>query len=247
MRVALASALVAATILAVPAALAAEIKVLSAAAVKAPLLETAAAFERETGHRVVAEFTTAGQVASRVAAGERVDVVANTRARLDEAAKAGRAGVVRDLGTVRIGVAVRPGANRPDVSTVEAFRAALVAASSVAYTNPAAGGTAGTYFAGVIDKLGLSEAMAGKRVLAADGLDVMKKVRAGEAELGITQASEIFAVDRSMYAGLLPESVQLRTTYAVFIPDDAATAARAFATALTNDAGRARFRAAGFD
>lgn len=247
MRVLRTAAVFVATVLAASVATAAEIRVLSAAAVKGPLMETAAAFERETGHRIVAEFTTAGQVASRVAAGERVDVVANTRARLDEAAKAGRGGVVHDLGTVRVGVAVRSGAKRPDVSTIEAFRASLLAASSVAYTNPAAGGTAGTYFAGVIDRLGLGEAIAGKRVLAADGLDVMKKVRTGEAELGVTQASEIFAVDRSTFAGLLPESLQLLTTYAVFVRDGSDAAARAFAAALTTEAGRTRFRAAGFD
>src|SRR5439155_4781082 len=89
-------------------AVAADIRVLSAAAVKGPLAETAAAFERDTGHRVILEFTTAGKVGSRIAAGERPDLVVNTRARLDAlAAKGGRAGTVQDLGTVRIGVAVR--------------------------------------------------------------------------------------------------------------------------------------------
>ena len=149
-------------------AVAAEIHVLSAAAVKGPLTATAAAFERETGNRVVFEFTTAGRVDARIAGGERPDLIVNTRARLDAlAAKGGRAGAVRDLGTVRVGVAVRNGLPKPDVSTVEAFRAALVAARSVAYTDPAAGGTAGSHFAAVIEKLGLTEELAGKRHLAA--------------------------------------------------------------------------------
>jgi molybdate transport system substrate-binding protein len=241
-RVALAFALVSAAVHA------AEIRVLSPAAVKGPLTATAADIERETGDRVFVEFTTAGQVESRVAAGERPDVVVNTRSRLDAfAAKGGRPGTVRDLGTVRVGVAVRAGARRPDVSTVDAFRASLLAASSVAYTNPAAGGTAGTYFAGVLDRLGIADAIAPKRRLAADGLDVMRKIASGEAELGITQVSEILFADRTTFAGALPEPLQLATTYAVLIPDDAGPAARAFAAALTGDAGRARFRAAGFE
>ncbi len=229
-------------------AIAADVRVLSAAAVKGPLAETAAAFERETGHRVVLEFTTAGQVESRIAAGERADLVVNARPRLDAyAAKAGRAGTVRDLGTVRVGVAVRAGAPRPDLSTVDALRASLLAAESVAYTNPAAGGTAGTYFAGVLDRLGITEAMAAKRRLAADGLDVMRKVASGEAELGITQVSEILFVDRTTFAGALPDSLQLLTTYAAIVPEAANPAADAFVDALAGESGRARFRAAGFD
>ena len=153
---------------------------------------------------------------------------------------------MQDLGTVRIGVAVRAGAPRPDVSNIDAFRAALVAAKSVAYTDPAAGGTAGSYFAAVIEKLGLADALAGKRRLAADGLDVMRKIKSGEVELGIT-ASEILLVDRSTYVGPLPESLQLPTIYSMFVPLAADPVDRAFAAALTNAAGRARFDAAGFE
>lgn len=229
-------------------AVAAELHILSAAAVKGPLVETAAAFERETGHRVVLEFTTAGKVDARIAAGEHSDLVVNSRARLDAlVAKGIRAGTVQDLGTVSVGVAVRAGAPRPDVSNVDALRAALVATQSVAFTDPAAGGTAGNYFAGVIDKLGLTETLAGKRRLAADGLDVMRKIKSGEAELGITQVSEILLVDRATYAGPLPESLQLRTIYSVLVPLTADLVDRAFVSALTSAAGRARFDAAGFE
>jgi len=229
-------------------AAAAEIHVLSAAAVKGPLTATAAAFERDTGNRVVFEFTTAGRVDARIAGGERPDLIVNTRARLDAlAAKGGRAGAVRDLGTVRVGVAVRNGLPKSDVSTVEAFRAALVAARSVAYTDPAAGGTAGSHFAAVIEKLGLTEELAGKRHLALDGLDVMRKVRSGEVDLGITQVSEILLQDRATYAGPLPEAVQVLTIYSVFVPATADPVDRAFAEALTSATGHAQFDAAGFE
>jgi len=229
-------------------ATAAEIRVLSTAAVKGPLTATAAAFERDTGNRVVFEFTTAGRVDARIAGGERPDLVVNTRARLDAlAAKGGRAGAVLDLGTVRVGVAVRNGLQKPDISTVEGFRAALVAARSVAYTDPAAGGTAGSHFAAVIEKLGLTEELASKRHLAQDGLDVMRKIKSGEVDLGITQVSEILLLDRATYAGPLPESVQVLTIYSVFVPATADPVDRAFAEALTNAAGRAQFDAAGFE
>lgn len=229
-------------------AVAADIRVLSAAAAKGPLVETAVAFERDTGKSVELEFTTAGRVDSRVAGGEAADLVVNSRARLDAmVAKGVRAGTVRDLGTVHVGVAVRSGSPKPDVSTVEAFRAALLAAQSVAYTDPAAGGTAGGYFATVIERLGIADALAGKRHLAADGLDVMRKIKSGEVELGITQVSEILLVDRTTYVGPLPEALQQPTIYAVFVPATATSAARALADALTSAAGRARFDAAGFE
>ena len=243
-----AASLLVAIAFAATTATAAEIRVLSAAAVKGPLSATAAAFERDTGNHVVFEFTTAGRVDSRIAAGERPDLVVNTRARLDAlAAKGGRAGTVQDLGTVRVGIAVRKGSPKPDISTVDAFRAALIAAGSVAYTDPASGGTAGSHFAAVIERLGLTDVLAGKRHLAADGLDVMRKVRSGEVELGITQVSEILLVDRATYAGPLPESLQVMTIYSVFVPATADPIDRAFAEALTSAAGRAQFDAAGFE
>ena len=229
-------------------AVAADLRVLSAAAAKGPLSETAAAFERETGHHVILEFATAGRVDTRITGGERADLVVSSRARLDAmVAKGVRTGVVRDLGTVHVGVAVRSGSRKPDISNVEAFRAALLVAQSVAYTDPAAGGTAGSHFATVIERLGLTDALASKRYLAADGLDVMRKIKSGEAELGITQVSEILLVDRATYVGPLPEALQQPTIYAVFIPATADTVDRAFAEALTSAAGRARFDAAGFE
>ena len=248
MRMNRAALLLAVFTLAPTTALADDVHVLSAAAAKGPLTETAVAFERETKNRVFLEFATAGQVAARMAAGDSPDLVVNTRARLDAwVAKGGQPGAVQDLGAVRIGVAARAGLPKPDISTVDAFRAALVAAKSVAYTDPAAGGTAGAHFATVIDRLGLAEALAGKRHLAADGLDVMRKVQKGEVELGITQVSEILLVDRATYAGLLPESLQAPTIYSVFIPATADPIDRAFAKALTSPAGRAQFDAAGFE
>ncbi|MEO8676528.1 MAG: substrate-binding domain-containing protein [Casimicrobiaceae bacterium] len=248
MRTDVVVSIVVAIALSANSAVAADVQVLSAAAVKGPLVETAKVFELETKSRVSFDFATAGKVDSRVAAGERPDVVVNTRARIDASmAKSGILGTVLDLGTVRIGIAVRAGAPKPDISTVEAFRAALVAAQSVAYTDPAAGGTAGSHFAALIDKLGIADVLASKRRLATDGLDVMRKIQRGDVDLGVTQVSEILLVDRTTYVGPLPEALQLKTIYSAFVPQSAGPAARAFAAALASDKGRARFDAAGFE
>jgi molybdate transport system substrate-binding protein len=224
-------------------AIAADLKVLSAAAVQGPATEIAEQFARDTGTRVTFEFATAGQVDDKLAAGSRPDIVINGRGRIAAKADASAKGaLVRDLGTVRVGVAARVGAQRPDLSSTAAFRVSLLRAQTIAYTDPARGGTVGIQFAKVIDDLGLRSELAGKIVLAANGVDVARKVARGEVELGITQVSEIRHIDTSLLVGTLPDALQLATTYTVWIPDPANKVA-----ALTNDSGRARFRAAGFD
>lgn len=223
-----------------------EIKVLSAAAVQVPVTEIAEQFTRETGHRVAFEFATGGQVDEKLGAGAHPDIVINASGRI-AARTSASAAFVRDLGTVRIGVAVRKGAVRPDLSSVAKFREALLRADSVAYGDPAQGATTGIHFSRIVDQLDLRQALAAKTRLAPNGLGVVQLVAAGQAELGITQASEILHIDASTYAGPLPDALQLATTYAAWVPDRDNATARLFVDALTNERGRARFRAAGFD
>ena len=155
--------------------------------------------------------------------------------------------VVRDLGTVRIGVAARRGAARPDLSSVVRFRDALVRAESITYGDPARGATTGIHFSRIVDQLDLRGVLAGKTILAANGLDVVQKVARGEAELGFTQVSEILHVDAGTLVGPLPDALQLATTYVAWTTDRANQAARPLGEALTAKQGRERFRAAGFD
>ena len=231
------------------AADAGELKVLSAAAVQVPVTEAAVQFTRDTGHRVMFEFATAGQVDERLAVGSRPDIVISSSGRIAArtSGNVAEAASVRDLGTVRIGVAARKGAVRPDLSTVAKFREALVRAESVAYGDPARGATTGIHFSRIVDQLDLRAVLAPKTLLAANGLDVVQKVARGEAELGITQVSEILHVDAAAYVGQLPDALQLATTYAAWVPDLANVDARLFVDAMTNRQGRERFRAAGFD
>jgi len=226
-----------------------ELKVLSAAAVQVPVTEAADRFTRDTGHRVTFEFATAGQVDERLAAGAKPDIVISSSGRIAArtSGNAADSASVRDLGTVRIGVAARKGAAHPDLTSVAKFREALVRAESVAYGDPAKGATTGIHFSRIVDQLDLRGVLAPKTILAANGLDVVQKVARGEAELGITQVSEILHVDAAGYVGQLPDALQLATTYAAWVPDPANANARLFVEAMTNRQGRERFRAAGFD
>jgi molybdate transport system substrate-binding protein len=232
------------------AVLAADITVLSAAAAQAPLTELAARFEQATGNHVRLEFSTAGGVENKIRGGAHPDLVVNAAARLETLAQGGLVGpgAARSLGIVRMGVAVRKGGKTPDLSSAAAFRASLLAAPSIAYGDPAKGATTGIHFAKVLERLGIQDAVRAKSILAADGIDVMKLVAAGEVELGVTQISEILHVKGDTLAGPLPAELQLASNYGVAhgsaTPRDAAAQ---FADLLVSEEGRARFRHAGFD
>jgi molybdate transport system substrate-binding protein len=109
-------------------------------------------------------------------------------------------------------VAVKEGAPAPDISTVEAFKQALLAAKSVAYIDPKAGGSSGIYFDGLIDRLGIGAEVRAKARLKAGGY-VADLVASGEAELAVHQISEILPVKGVRLVGPLPAPVQNATVY----------------------------------
>jgi len=226
---------------ALPAA-AAEIKVLTAGAFKPVLTALAPGFERDSGHRLVVDNDTAGALARRIAAGEAFDVVVLTTAALDELARAGRLapGPATPLARVAIGVAVKRGAPLPDVSSVAAFRQALLDARAVAYIDPAAGGSSGIYLSRLFERWGIAAQIAPKAVLVPGGL-VAERVVSGEADLAIHQISEILAVPGALLVGPLPEEIQNYTVYAGGVaaaPRDA-VAARALLDRLAGEPARA--------
>jgi len=226
-----------------------EITVLSAAAVQVPVTEIAQQFERSTGDTVHFEFSTAGGVDARIKASAHPDIVINAQGRLEALAADKRvaAAAPRKLGVVQIGVAVRKGGVPPDLSSADGFRQSLLKAESVAYGDPAKGATTGIHFAKVLERLGVADAMKAKARLAPNGLAVMKLVASGEAELGITQISEILHIQGDTLVGPLPPELQLSTTYSVtFGSDGASPGARQFVELLLSPAGRERFNHAGF-
>jgi molybdate transport system substrate-binding protein len=196
-------------------AAAAEIKVLTAGAFKQVLLMLVPDFEKQTGHKVIVENDTVGALAKRIEGGEVFDLAVLTPAAVNDLSSKGKfvAGSRTNLGRVGVGVVVREGAPKPDISSVDAFKKALLAAKSVAYIDPAAGGSSGIYVAGLLDRLGVAAEVKPKAKLIPGGA-VAEHIARGEAELGIHQISEILPVKGVTLVGPLPADIQNYTVYA---------------------------------
>jgi molybdate transport system substrate-binding protein len=228
-----------------------EIRVFVGGAVTAPAKEAGAAFTRASGNAVVYASDTTGALQRRLASGEPADVVIVAAPGMEalEKQKLVTPGTRVDLARALIGVAVRAGAPSPDLSTPDTFKAALLRARSVSYVSPAAGGTSGTYFEGLLQRFGIAEAMKPRIVYRMQGSEVADAVAKGEAELGISFTSELQPNPGVKVAGTLPAAIQLPTIYAAAIPAMArnADAARAFLRVLAGPEGRAAFSKAGLE
>jgi molybdate transport system substrate-binding protein len=193
-------------------AMAADLKVLTAGAFKPVVVAVAADFERQTGLHLVIDNDTGGALARRIAGGEHFDVAVLPEGAFKALAKQAP-GPALALARVGIGVAVKRGAAAPDISSVDAFRRALIDARAVAYIDPTAGGSSGVYLAQLFDKMGVASQISRKAVLVAGGL-VAERVVSGEADLGIHQISEILAVPGALLVGPIPAEIQNYTVYA---------------------------------
>ncbi len=193
---------------------AADIKLLTAGAMRAVVLEMLPAFEARTGHKVTIDNATAGTLAQRIGGGEAFDLAIITPKVIDDLIGAGKvaAGSRTDLAKVGIGVAVKAGAPLPDIKSVDAFKGTLLAAKSVAYIDPRAGGSSGIYFDGLLQRLGIADQVRPKARLKAGGY-VADLVASGEAEIAVHQISEILPVKGVVLVGPLPVEVQNYTTY----------------------------------
>ncbi|MEP9376233.1 substrate-binding domain-containing protein [Aquabacter sp. CN5-332] len=193
---------------------AAEITVLTTGAFKPVAAELAARFQAETGTTVKVENDTAGALVRKVEGGATFDVLILTPGALADFAKKGKvAEPVTELARVGIGVAVKEGAARPDIATVDGFKRTLLAAKSVAMIDPAAGGSSGIYLEKLFERLGIAQEMKAKAVLVPGGL-VATRVVSGEADIAIHQISEILAVKGAVLVGPLPAEIQNFTVYA---------------------------------
>src|SRR6476469_3971563 len=215
---------------------AAEIKVLTTGAFKQVVVALVPEFEKATGHKVVLDNGTVGQLQKRVDDGEAFDVLVLSPKGIEDYIKGGKivAGSNASLAKVGVGVMVKKGAPKPDISTVEAFKQALLKAKSVGYIDPASGGSSGIYVACLLDKLGIAEQIKPKAKLQKGG-HVSDLVKAGEAEIGIHQNSEIVGQAGVTLVGPLPKDIQNYTTYAVGLSSGAtqAEAAKDFIKVLT--------------
>ncbi len=240
----------AAALVATPAC-AADLKVISAGAVRGLIAQIIEDYSHQTGQKFDFTIGTTGQLRSIIGSGQHADLIIVSTPLMAELEKTGKltAGSRADLGRVGIGVAVRDGATAPDVATPEALKSALVAAKSIAYTNPAEGGTSGIYFANLVAHFGIADDVAKKSLLTRGGREAAIEVAEGRAELAIVFMSEAMAVKGVKLAGALPASLQDYSAYAAAIPQSstAPDTARAFIAALASPAMAARWRSNGFE
>ncbi len=222
--------------------------VLSAGAVRGSLIAAAEAYHQAHGCAFALAFDTAGGVEKR-AASEAPDVFASSIDCLRAIARAGAvSGDPSAVGSARIALGVRTGEQAPDISTLEAFRAALRNATKIARGDSSGGGTAAIHLDGALTRIGVMDEVATKSVLRVGGVNVMKAVADGLADFGVTQSTEIVPVKGVEIGGWLPAEVQLETTYGVALGAKAAQAqnARAFIAWLATPEGARHFADAGF-
>ena len=130
------------------------------------------------------------------------------------------------VGRAAIGAAVRDGAPLPDMSTVDAFKAALLAAKSVSFTDPSGGGTAAVFVAGMLDRLGIADTVNGKAIKFKTGREVTAAVARGDAAIGIGFISEFVPAKEVKVVGALPKEIGLVNEYSAYVPATSAAAAR---------------------
>jgi molybdate transport system substrate-binding protein len=186
---------------------AAEITVLSTGGARAVMTSLVPEFERATGHKVTINFATPGMQRDRLVAGEAADVVVAIAAILPDLEKAGRiaAGTRAEFASSYIGVVVRAGTPKLDVSTPEGIKRAILGAKTVALSDPKAGTQLGVTFTGIAEKNGFgAELKSRTKMILGPGTDVAEAVAKGEADIGLTLISEILPVAGASLGGELP-------------------------------------------
>ena len=195
---------------------AAELKVLAVGVFPDAFKELIPQFERTSGHKVTVQYAATPVLIKQIEAGEAFDVAITTAGPMNEAAKQGHfaAGFRPQVSSVGLGAAVRAGAPKPDIGTTEAFKRAMLNATSVGYTE---GGGSGSYFVALLDKLGIADAMKPK---LRPGTDTQAAVARGEVEMTVTGIVPILRSKGVVLAGPLPAELQ---SYSVFTAGISAT------------------------
>lgn len=191
-----------------PMAAAQELSIFSGGAVKTAITAAAENYQTRKAAKFALEFHPMGPLVQKLAGGAIPDIVIVTQETISDLESMGL--ILRDtateVGSVGIGVAVHENAPIPDISTPEALKAALLAAKSIVYIDPTRG-TSGRHFAGVLERLGIAEAMKAKTTLGLGGF-VVEPVGRGEIELGVHQITEILPVKGVKLVGPLPQAMQ---------------------------------------
>src|SRR5215510_10548219 len=226
---------------------AAEVKVLASNALKEAYLELVPAFERTTEHKVTTTWAGTNDIKKRMAAGETYDLVIMAGPSLDELIQQGTivAGSRVDLAKSGVGVAVRAGAPKPDISSGEAVKRTLLAAKSIAYSS----GPSGVYLIGLFQRMGIAEDIKSKVKQTSPGLPVGEVIARSDAEIGFQQVSELLPIAGIDFLGPLPPDIQLITVFSSGIhvgakePEDA----KALVRFLTSPAAAAVIKKKGME
>lgn len=231
-------------------ALAAEIKVMSTVALTPTLAELTPKYEASSGNKLTIVYSTIADLKKRIDAGETADVMILSRPALEDLQKQGKVAQssIANVGSSYVAIGVRADAPKPDISTAEKLKAALLAAKSISYADPAKGGASGVYFAKVLDRLGIADQMKSKTILV-PGAQAGELVAKGEAEIGVAQASEIASVPGAQVVGPLPGDLNSAIVFAAGIGSTAndPAAAKSLIELLTGPTGAAVLKSKGMD
>lgn len=195
-----------------PVAQASELKVLSGNGPRAAVRELCSQFERATGNKIDLHFDVNAGVIKKAEAGESFDVVVGNPPTIEKLIKSGKvvAGSRADIGRSGLGVAVRSGAPKPDIGSVEAFKRTLLVAKAVAFPGE---GASGIYFVSLLDRMGIKDAMQSKlKPMAAE--DTVEVVARGEADMVVVVATRIVGVAGVDVVGPIPEELQTKIGFA---------------------------------
>mgnify|MGYP001255325429 FL=1 len=227
MKLYLLPAVIAMTMLQTQTAGADEVTLIAPGGIRAPIQKMIPDFERKTGHTVKATFGSGGGTKKQVMSGEAFDVPI-VQLPLAEVIATGHviAATETPLATVAVALAVRKGAPKPDISTPDALKRALLAAKTITYPDGARGAAAGVSFDETLRKLGIADEMKPKVIRAQGGAGAMAMLAKGEVELGLTFLSEIHDPGVEV-VGVLPREVSTPTALVGFISAKAKSPAAA--------------------
>jgi molybdate transport system substrate-binding protein len=223
------------------------VKIYAAAVVTEPLTAIAADYEKTTGNTVTLIFDTAGATAQRFQADPQAALLITTVPLIRDAESAGalRDGTSSVLGSTVASVAVPPNSAKPDVSSPEKLKAALLAAKRIAVSDPARGATVGTHFMKVIEALGVKDEVLRKTTFAPDGIATMRLVLDQGVDLGVSQSSEILQANPDAMAGPFPKEFALVTDFSLWHRNNMTPAVKDFVAVVTGPAGRGKLAAEG--
>ena len=228
---------------------AAEIKVLVPIGLKPAMIELIPKFEQSSGHRATVDYGTVGALAARIQKGEAADLVIASRQQIANLQKQGRIaeGSPADIAKQGVGVFVRKGAPKPDISSVEAFNRMLLNAKSIAHADPMRGGGTAVYVASLLGRLDIAADIKSKITTFPPG--VYDTIARGDVEIGFGGVSEIMADPSVELVGSLPAAIQNYTLFAAGIVANSKQqeASKALVQFISSPAAAAIMRAKGFE